>query len=330
MGSANTQLSILRRKKILASINKSKIELATQPLPNAKRWLFGDDFPSIASKEAELSRGLAKNLAPSGSKFNVQDPKRQSGNFNPGNFNSASKYRAQTKRGRFFRPPSFSPPAAAKLPHHIKQWQSLTSDPSILEIVTGLKIPFRSVPVQKTPQISQTYLESETLMDKEISKLLAKGPICEVPFTTNAFYSQIFLVPKNDGDMRPVIDLSTLNQYIEPQHFQMEHLCSIKTLLQQGYYMTKLDLKDTYLSVPIHPDSQKYLRFLWKNKTYQFKALPFGLNIAPMIFTRLMKPVAGFLRKQGVRLIVYLDDMLTIPQRWHMSTTKEGLIRYHY
>jgi hypothetical protein len=76
--------------------------------------------------------------------------------------------------------------------------------------------------------------------------------------------------------------------------------------------MTKLDLKDAYLSVPIHPDSQKYLRFLWKNKTYQFKALPFGLNIAPMIFTRLMKPVAGFLRKRGVRLIVYLDDMLII------------------
>ena len=149
-------------------------------------------------------------------------------------------------------------------------------------------------------------------MDKEMSKLLAKGAICEVPFTTNSFYSRIFLVPKKDCDMRPVIDLSTLNQYIEPQHFQMEHLCSIKTLRQQGYYMTKLDLKDAYLSVPIHPDSQKYLRFLWKNKTYQFKALPFRLNIAPMIFTRLMKPVAGFLRKRGVRLIVYLDDMLII------------------
>ena len=52
LGSANTQLSVLWRKKVLASINKSKIDLATQPLPNAKRWLFGDDFPSIASKEA--------------------------------------------------------------------------------------------------------------------------------------------------------------------------------------------------------------------------------------------------------------------------------------
>ena len=64
LGSANTQLSILRRKKVLDSINKSKIELATQPLPNAKKLLFGEDFPSIASKEASETRGLAKNLAP--------------------------------------------------------------------------------------------------------------------------------------------------------------------------------------------------------------------------------------------------------------------------
>ena len=64
VGSVNTQLFTLWRKKILASINKSKIDLATQPLPNAKNWLFDDDFPSIASKEAGLSRGLAKNLAP--------------------------------------------------------------------------------------------------------------------------------------------------------------------------------------------------------------------------------------------------------------------------
>ena len=44
------------------AINKDKIGLADQPLPNAKRLLFGDDFPSIASKQADLSRGLAKNL----------------------------------------------------------------------------------------------------------------------------------------------------------------------------------------------------------------------------------------------------------------------------
>jgi hypothetical protein len=68
VGSANTQLSVLRHKKVLASINKSKIDLANQPLPNTQRWLFEDDFPSIASKEAELSRGLAKKSGAYGPK----------------------------------------------------------------------------------------------------------------------------------------------------------------------------------------------------------------------------------------------------------------------
>ena len=38
--------------------------------------------------------------------------------------------------------------------------------------------------------------------------------------------------------------------------------------------MAKVDLKDAYLTVPIHSDHKKYLRFTWK-KLYQFKSLPF-------------------------------------------------------
>ena len=70
LDSANHQMSVLRRKKVLANINKDKICLAEQPLPNAKRFLFGEDFPSVAYKQAELSRGLAKNLS------NVSKPRQ--------------------------------------------------------------------------------------------------------------------------------------------------------------------------------------------------------------------------------------------------------------
>ena len=38
LGSANHQLSVLRRKKVLANINKGKINVADQPVPNAKRF----------------------------------------------------------------------------------------------------------------------------------------------------------------------------------------------------------------------------------------------------------------------------------------------------
>ena len=40
--------------------------------------------------------------------------------------------------------------------------------------------------------------------------------------------------------------------------------------------------------------------------------MPFGLNSAPRIFTKLFKPILRLLRSQGMLLIIYLDDILLI------------------
>ena len=120
----------------------------------------------------------------------------------------------------------------------------------------------------------------------------------------------MFLVEKKNGGYRPVLDLSPLNTFIETTHFKMENLATLKSLINPGDYMINIDLTDAYLSVPIHQESQKFLRFIWQNKAYQFKAMPFELNVAPRIFTKLLKPVVAWLRGQGIRLIIYLDDIL--------------------
>ena len=62
--------------------------------------------------------------------------------------------------------------------------------------------------------------------------------------------------------------------------------------------------------VLIHTDSRKYLRFAFENKVYQFRVLPFGLNTAPQVFTRLEHTVAAYLHRQGISVIPYLDDWL--------------------
>lgn len=76
--------------------------------------------------------------------------------------------------------------------------------------------------------------------------------------------------------------------------------------------MTCIDLKDAYLSVHVHKSSQRYLCFQWRNKTFAFQGLPFGLNTAPRVFTKLIKPIGAYIRKRGVRIIVYLDDFLIL------------------
>ena len=42
--------------------------------------------------------------------------------------------------------------------------------------------------------------------------------------------------------------------------------------------MVKLDLKDAYLTVPIHSEHKWFLRFTCQGKHFQFRTLPFGLN----------------------------------------------------
>ena len=81
-----------------------------------------------------------------------------------------------------------------------------------------------------------------------------------------------------------------------------------------------MDLKDAYLTVPMHHTAYKYLR--WKGKCYKFTSLPFGLAPAPLIFTKLLKPRVSFLRSQGVRLLVYLDDTL-------LMASSKSLLKEH-
>ena len=76
--------------------------------------------------------------------------------------------------------------------------------------------------------------------------------------------------------------------------------------------MASVDLRDAYYTIPIHPKSRKYLRFMWGNVLWQFKALPNGLSSAPRLFTKVLKPVLASLRAQGHTVLAYLDDTLIV------------------
>ena len=65
-------------------------------------------------------------------------------------------------------------------------------------------------------------------------------------------------------------------------------------LLQPNDWLGKIDLKDAYFVVPIWEKHQKFLRFVWKDSLMEFACLPFGLALAPRVFTKLMKPGLPF------------------------------------
>jgi hypothetical protein len=126
----------------------------------------------------------------------------------------------------------------------------------------------------------------------------------------DVFLSTLFLVPKKDGGQRPVINLKQLNGFVQAPHFKMEGIHTLKALLLPGDWMVKIDLKDAYFSVPIHPDHRKFLCFSLENKVYHFTCLPFGLASAPLVLTKTLRPVAALGRELGMRMIIYIDDIL--------------------
>ena len=124
------------------------------------------------------------------------------------------------------------------------------------------------------------------------------------------FYSNVFLIRKAFGGWRPVIDLKQLNHHIDIPHFRMHTISSVLSTVERGDYTFKIDLQDVYFHVLIYPDSRKYLHFAFENKVDQFRVLPFGLNTAPRVFTCLGHTVQAYLHRQGISVILNLDDWL--------------------
>ena len=150
-------------------------------------------------------------------------------------------------------------------------------------------------------------------LEQEFQDLLRKQAIEQAP-QTPGFYSRLFVVQKDSGAWRPIIDLSTLNTYIASQRFHMETPQSVLRSIRQGDWMISLDLQDAYLQVPIHPESRRYLHFTVGGVSYQFRVLCFGLTTAPQVFTRLMAPISAILHRYGIRMLRYLDDWLILAE----------------
>ena len=76
--------------------------------------------------------------------------------------------------------------------------------------------------------------------------------------------------------------------------------------------MATLDLQDAYFMVPIAAEDRIFLRFSFESNLYEFNCLPFGLSIAPWIFTKIMRPVLSCLRERNFLSVAYLDDFLLL------------------
>ena len=100
----------------------------------------------------------------------------------------------------------------------------------------------------------------------------------------------------------------------------------LRPLLHQGIWQTVWTSLMPFFHVPIHPSHRKFFRFCFQNKFYQFRAMPFGYDSAPCIFTKLTRPIALFCRQKGIRILFYLDDSLILAQSRDQSLAHRDFV----
>ena len=214
------------------------------------------------------------------------------------------------------------PPVGARLQSFWKTWMSLGAGPKIIQILKeGYTLPFRTRPhLTRSPTVISCYVNPRrnSYLLEALHQLIDKNAVELVHNQISlGFFNRLFLVPKPNNKWRPILDLSKLNLFLKTEKFKMETPETIRTSLQQGEWVTSVDFKDAYFHIPIQEQSRKYLRFHVQGRTYQFKALPFGLSTAPMEFTVIAKEVKLMAIHKGIRIHQYLDDWLvraTSPQ----------------
>ena len=65
----------------------------------------------------------------------------------------------------------------------------------------------------------------------EIQSLLSKGAVEEAIPQIDQFTNRLFVIPKKDGSLQPVINLRPLNCFMENFHFKMEEISKVRELL---------------------------------------------------------------------------------------------------
>ena len=172
--------------------------------------------------------------------------------------------------------------------------------------------------------------------------MLDKQAISEIPVSpeTPGFYSPIFLVAKESGGWRPILNLKAFNKFVVPPSFRMETLRTVMDCLGEAAqqrqntsehlrdlglsekWAISIDLRDAYFHVAVAPEHTRYLRFAYNGRAFDFLVLPFGLSTAPRVFTRIVRVIEAFLKVQGVDMNQCLDD-------WLMKSLSKSLVERH-
>ena len=85
-----------------------------------------------------------------------------------------------------------------------------------------------------------------------------------------------------------ISNLKNFNKFVNYEHFKIEFLNNVFSIIRSIAYRLSLYLKDAFFSVPIHSTHQKYLKFTCMRNGYRPAMRVFTKDISEVFVTTLL------------------------------------------
>ncbi len=138
----------------------------------------------------------------------------------------------------------------------------------------------------------------------ELKQLLDVGII--EPVDASPWVSNLVVAQKKSGALRVCVDLRAVNKAVIPDRFPLPTSEELTAQFHGSTVFSKLDLRQGYLQVPLHPNSRNLTAFVTHAGVFRYTRMPFGLSSAPSCFQKIMVSVLAGI--PGVA--IYLDNVV--------------------
>ena len=147
-------------------------------------------------------------------------------------------------------------------------------------------------------------------VNEAINELLADNRVSEVQDAAQLHnINPLYVAVQPSGKKRLILDLQNINSCLKKYGFKYEvNEKALEYFVLRGFF-TKFDLQSGFHHIKIFLPHRHYLGFA-RNfgvgvvRYFTFNVLPFGLSIAPYIFTKLLRPLVKLWRSRALHPIV--------------------------
>ncbi len=206
----------------------------------------------------------------------------------------------------------------------------------VAELLKGIEEGFRlgyeqgRAPLRAEGKNMPSAMEHGNVVDKYLSAEVEAGRVAVAGSLQQAetwaiHCSPFGVIPKKNrpGKFRLIMNLSApdgasvndgiCKEMASLSYVTLDRVAEEAAGLGRGAWLAKMDIRQAYRQVSVHPEDRHLLGMRWRDLVYVDTTLPFGLRSAPLLFTALADAALWVMARRGATHVFhYVDDFITM------------------